>query len=47
MTAAAQPLVRRVLLPFAFAYVLSYLYRTVNAVVSAMTGTLASTLPRH
>lgn len=34
MTAAAQPLVRRVLLPFAFAYVLSYLYRTVNAVIA-------------
>jgi MFS family permease len=31
---AAPALVRRVLLPFAFAYVLSYLYRTVNAVIA-------------
>ena len=35
MSAAGLPgLVRRVLLPFAFAYVLSYLYRTVNAVIA-------------
>jgi predicted MFS family arabinose efflux permease len=35
MSAAGQPaLVRGVLLPFAFAYVLSYLYRTVNAVIA-------------
>ena len=35
MSAAGPPgLVRRVLLPFAFAYVLSYLYRTVNAVIA-------------
>jgi predicted MFS family arabinose efflux permease len=35
MSVAGPPgLVRRVLLPFAFAYVLSYLYRTVNAVIA-------------
>ncbi len=35
MSAAGPPgLVPRVLLPFAFAYVLSYLYRTVNAVIA-------------
>jgi len=35
MSAAGLPrLVRRVLLPFAFAYVFSYLYRTVNAVIA-------------
>ena len=35
MSAAGLPgLVRRVLLPFAFAYVLSYLYRSVNAVIA-------------
>jgi MFS family permease len=35
MSATGTPgLVRQVLLPFAFAYVLSYLYRTVNAVVA-------------
>lgn len=35
MSGAGLPgLVRRVLLPFAFAYVLSYLYRSVNAVIA-------------
>ena len=34
MTPAAAPGLARVLLPFAFAYVLSYLYRTVNAVIA-------------
>jgi sugar phosphate permease len=35
MNAAGPPgLVWRVLLPFAFAYVLSYLYRSVNAVIA-------------